>query len=157
MGKRNKRRWLRNMWPRFIFNRRTLVAVKEPSFFSDHSPVIVWLNIERNICNKNVAHANDTLKRLPRQFCWENDSTQKFKDALRSSSTQILIREFLNGNESTTNVNTSLEKVEHILISTAKRCLKIKSVKRHKRVQSSSNKKWFDKECVLNAWIKEIG
>ena len=62
-------------------------------------------------------------------------------------STQILIRELLNGNELTTNVNTSLEKVEHILIATAKRCLKIKPVKRHKRVQSSSNKKWFDTEC----------
>ena len=53
----------------------------------------------------------------------------------------------LNENESTTNVNTSLEKVEHILITTAKRRLKIKSVKRHKSLQSSSNKKWFDKEC----------
>ena len=84
-------------------------VVKEPSFFSDHSPVITWLNIETN---KNVAPTNDTLKRLPRQFCWENDSAQKFKDVLRSSSTQILIREFLNENEPTTNVNTSLEKVE---------------------------------------------
>ena len=65
-------------------------------------------------------------------FCWESDSIQQFKDALRSWSTQILIREFLNGNEPTTNVNTSLEKVEHILIATAKRCLKIESVKRHK-------------------------
>ena len=88
-----------------------------------------------------------TLKRLPRQFCWENDSSQKLKDALRSSSTQILIWEFLNEDEPTTNVNTSLKKVEHILGTTAKRCLKIKSVKRHKRVQSSSNKKWFDEEC----------
>ena len=44
-------------------------------------------------------------------FCWESDSIQQFKDALRSWSTQILIREFLNGNEPTTNVNTSLEKV----------------------------------------------
>ena len=99
------------------------------------------------MCNKTVAPANDTLKRLPRQFCWENDSTQKFKDVLRSSSTQILIREFLNENEPTTNVDISLEKVEHILIATAKSWLKIRSVKRHKRVQSSSNKKWFDKEC----------
>ena len=58
---------------------------------------------------------------------------------------RALIQEFLNENEPITNVNTSLEKVEHILIATAKRCLK--SVKTHTRVQSSSNKKWFDKEC----------
>ena len=73
-----------------IFPTVARFVVKEPSFFSDHSPVITWLNIETN---KNVAPTNDTLKRLPRQFCWENDSTQKFKDVLRSSSTQILIRE----------------------------------------------------------------
>ena len=136
-----KRRWLRNMWPRFTLSVAHFV-VKEPSFFSDHSPVITWLNVETNICNKSIAHANDTLKRLPRQFCWENDSTQKFKDTLRSSSTQLLIQEFLNENAPITN-----EKVEHTLIATAKRCFKIKSVKRHKRVESSSKKKWFDKEC----------
>ena len=130
---------------KIYFHPSHILQLKTPSFFSDHSPVITWLNVETNICNKSVAHANDTLKRLPIQFCWENDSTQKFKDALRSSST--LIQEFLNENEPITNVNTSLEKVEHILIATSKRCLKIKSVKRHKRVQSSSNKKWFDKEC----------
>ena len=122
-----------------LFSSVAHFVVKEPSFFSDHSPVITWLNVETNICNKSVAHANDTLKRLPIQFCWENDSTQKFKDALRSSST--LIQEFLNENEPITNVNTSLEKVEHILIATAKCCFKIKSVKKHKRVQSSSSKK----------------
>ena len=96
--------------------------VKEPSFFSDHSPVITWLNIETN---KKVALTNDTLKRLPRQFRWENDSSQKFKDVLRSSSTQILIREFLNENEPTMNVNNSFEKVEHIVIASAKCCLRI--------------------------------
>ena len=103
-----------------LFSSVAHFVVKVPSFFSDHSPVITWLNVDTNIRNKNVAHANDTVKRLPRQFCWENDSTQKFKDALRSSSTQLLIREFLN-DEPITNVNTSLEKVEHILIATATR------------------------------------
>ena len=47
-----------------------------------------------------------TLKRFSRQFCWENDSAQKFKDVLRSSSTQILFLEFLNENKPTTKVNT---------------------------------------------------
>ena len=61
---------------------------------------------------------------------------------VRSSSTQLLIQEFLNENAPITN-----EKVEHTLNATAKRCFKIKSVKRHKRVESSSKKKWFDKEC----------
>ena len=52
-----------------LFSSVAHFAVKEPSFFSDHSPVITWLNVETNICNKSVAHANGSLKRLPRQFC----------------------------------------------------------------------------------------
>ena len=110
---------------------------------------MTWLNINANISNRDAIPANDTLTSLPKQFCWEHDSTQKFKEALRSPSTQTLIREFLNDNESIANVNISLQKVENIFIATAKRCLKIKTIKKHKRAQLSSNKKWFDKECRL--------
>ena len=39
----------------------------------------------------------------------------------------------------------NLDAVENILLSTAKRCLKIKTAKK-RRSKISSNKKWFDKE-----------
>ena len=47
------------------------------------------------------------------------------------------------------NAEKSLEKVESILITTAKCCLKIKTVKTRRSIKLSSNKKWFDKECRL--------
>ena len=47
------------------------------------------------------------------------------------------------------NTELSLEKVENILITTAKCCLKITAGKTRKRIKSLSNKKWFDKECRL--------
>lgn len=47
------------------------------------------------------------------------------------------------------NAEKSLEKVESILITTAKCCLKIKTGKTRRRIKLSSNKKWFDKECRL--------
>ena len=47
------------------------------------------------------------------------------------------------------NTELSLEKVENILITTAKCCLKIRAGKTRKRIKSLSNKKWFDKECRL--------
>ena len=40
----------------------------------------------------------------------------------------------------------NLDAVENILVSTAKRCLKIKTAKKG-RCKISSKKKWFDKEC----------
>ena len=82
---------------------------------------------------------------------WESDSTSKFKAALQSPNLQMLIQEYLSDINSAKNVNTSAEQVENILITTAKRCLKIRKTRRHKRTYSRSNlkKKWFDKECRL--------
>ena len=111
-----------------IFRHVANFIVKEPSCLSEHSPIVTWLNIKTDISNRDALPANDTLTSLPKQFCWEYDSTQKFKDALLSPSTQMLIREFLN-DESSANVNISLKKVENISIATAKRCLKIKTIK----------------------------
>ena len=75
-NKRTKCCWLRNMYSRFIFKCR------EPSCLSDHSPVVNWLNINTNICNPDALSESDALIRLPKQFFWENDSTQKFIDTL---------------------------------------------------------------------------
>ena len=58
-----------------------------------------------------------------------------------------MLHDFLIDNRPDGNVNTSLDAVENILITTAKRCLKIRVGK--KRHIESSNKKWFDKECRL--------
>ena len=95
-----------------LFQHVANFIVKEPSCLSDHSPIVTWLNINTNISNRDAIPANDTLTSLPKQFCWEHDSTQKVKEALRSPSTQTLIREFLNDNESIANVNISLQKVD---------------------------------------------
>ena len=73
----------------------------------------------------------------------------KFKDALRSPRIQTLIRDYIAGDTFNENTELSLEKVENILITTAKCCLKITAGKTRKRIKSLSNKKWFDKECRL--------
>ena len=80
---------------------------------------------------------------------WESDSKPKFKAALQSPNLQMKIQEYLSDINSANNVNTSTEQVENILITTAKRCLKIRTTRRHKRTYSRSNKKWFDRECRL--------
>ena len=43
----------------------------------------------------------------------------------------------------TENVNVSLDDAVNILTATSKICLKIKT----KRIRTTSNKKWFDREC----------
>ena len=60
---------------------------------------------------------------------------------------QMLTRDYDEDVISNEDVNTSLGKVENMLISATKRCLKIRIRKNRKKLKPLSNKKWFDKEC----------
>ena len=107
------------------------------------------LNINKKTSYNPTTLEGDTSTRLPKQFLWENDSAQKLKDALRSPCIQTLIRDYIAGDTFIENTELSFEKVENILITTAKYCLKIRAGKTCKRIKSLSNKKCFDKECRL--------
>ena len=100
-------------------------VVKDPLHLSDHSPITTWLNINKKTsCNHTILEG-DTLTRLPNQFLWENDSAQKFKYALRSLRIKTLIRDYITDDNFSENTELSFEKVENILITTAKCCLKM--------------------------------
>ena len=131
-----------------LFRYITNFIVREPSSLSDHSPITTWLNINTVSDQMTTPNINDTLIRLPKQFIWESDSSQKFRATLQSRDIQRMIHDFLLDSTPLGNINTCLDAVETILITTAKRCLKIKTIKkRHNKI--SSSKKWFDKECRL--------
>ena len=124
-----------------LFSHFKSFVFKMPTYLSDHSPLVTWLSIGTEICNQDALPKNATLTRLPKQFLWESNLSPKFKEVLQSSSMQILIQDYLDGIKSAQNVNTSVEQVENILIAAAKRCLKIRTMRRHKRTYSSPNKK----------------
>ena len=86
------------------------------------------MNINTSISELNSSHENNPLSRPPMQFLWENDSATKFKDILRSPDLEMLIRDFSEDDIPYGDVNTSLAKVENMLISAAKRCLKIRII-----------------------------
>ena len=66
-------------------------VVKQPSYLSDHSAVVAWLNLSTNLPTSETQTLNSTnrLLRLPRQFCWDNDSYLKFRNTLRTEPIQI--------------------------------------------------------------------
>ena len=136
------------MWPGSFITSCKFCSQRSTAFV-DHSAITTWLNINKKTSYNHTILEGDTLTRLPKQFLWENDSAQKFKDALRSPRIQTLIRDYIAGDTFNENTELSLEKVENILITTAKCCLKITAGKTRKRIKSLSNKKWFDKECRL--------
>lgn len=124
-------------------------TVEKPSSYSDHSPVITWIN--NNTINQNpVAPViNNILLHLPKQFIWENDCAQKFRSTWQTEHVQRMINEFLDDTVPSENVITSLDAMENIFTTTAKLCLKIKTAKKGDITKYLSTKKWFDKECHL--------
>ena len=116
-----------------LFRHITNFIVREPSSLSDHSPITTWLNSD----HMTTPNINDTLIRLPKQFIWESDSSQKLRATLQSRDIQRMIHDFLLDSTPLGNINTCLDAVENLLITTAKRCLKIKTIKkRHNKISS---------------------
>ena len=83
--------------------------VNQPSPLSDHSSIITWLNINTNNSTIELL-VNNSLTRLRKQFAWQNDSTQKFKDCSRSPVPQTLVQEYINDGTQIHDVNAFLEK-----------------------------------------------
>ena len=116
-------------------------VVKLPSYLSDHSAIVAWLNLSTNLPTSKTQTLNSTsrLLRLPRQFCWENDSYLKFRNTLRTEPIQILIREYLDRNSE--DVNVSLDDAVNIFTATSKNCPKIKIKRSRKRIKKTTDKK----------------
>ena len=104
-------------------------VVKQPSYLSDHSAIVAWLNLSTNLPTSETQTLNSTsrLLRLPRQFCWEN--------TLRTEPIQVLIREYLDRNSE--DVNVSSDDAVNIFTATSKNCLKIKIKRSRKRIKKN--------------------
>ena len=89
-------------------------VVKDPLHLSDHSAITACLNINKKTSYNHTILEGDTLTRLPKQFLWENDTAQKFKDALRSPRIQTLVHDYIAGDTFNENTELSHEKVENI-------------------------------------------
>ena len=95
--------------------------------------------------------SNDTLLHLPKQFIWENESPQKFRASLRTDHIQRMIKKFPDDTVPSENVTTSLDAVATIMLTTTKRCLKIKTTTKGRRNKISFNEKWFHNEMSQEA------
>jgi len=62
----------------FMVNQE-LVLLTIQYVISNHSPIMPWLNITTVNNHLATENANNTLIHLPKQFIWENDSSQNLK------------------------------------------------------------------------------
>ena len=90
-----------------LFSNVSNFVVSQPCSISDHSSIITSININTTIGEPESSIENNPLSRLHMQFLWENDSASKFKDVLRSPDLQMLIRDYLDDDNSFLDVNTA--------------------------------------------------
>ena len=62
-----------------LFSHILNFIVKEPTYLSDHSPLVTWLCTDTDIRNQDPSPESDTLTRLPKQFMWESELYTKIQ------------------------------------------------------------------------------
>ena len=135
-----------------IFQSINYFVVKPPTYLSDHSQIITWIDIDTNLTeNENYTSDSETipLHNLPLQFEWSENSKNHFRQTLKSPEIQRKLDQFLKRNfdNEKKGVDESVHEFQNILMDTAKKSLKIKKKKTRRKIDNVMNKKWFDKEC----------
>ena len=117
-----------------LFHSIANFIVKEPSSLSYHSTIMTWLINNINTVNNHLAteNTNDTLIRLPKQFIWGNYSSQiKLITGLQTRDLQCrkMVLDIRVDSRPDKHINSSLDAVERIFFTTAKHCLKLRTLK----------------------------
>ena len=125
--------------------------VNQPSFLSDHSSICTWMNTSLIVSDpENRDFQHSTLQALPPRFVWSTTSCELHKIALSSPEVKSHLEYFMKNNYACDheNVSTATQELQAILLKAANMSLKLKRIK-NKRVKiRTSNKKWFDFECM---------
>ena len=135
-----------------LFQKVEHFIVKPPTYLSDHSQIITWIDIKKYIAEPNVEPCNIQMTKLPKQFIWDKQSKNNFRQTLKTPEIQQKINNFINSDftNDTHGINDCVSQFQNILLETSKKSLKIKKIKNQRRkINNVAQKKWFDKECRI--------
>ncbi len=125
--------------------------MKSPTYLTDHSQILTWVNIQKNLpeSETNPSKPEQTpLHKRPLQFEWSENSKNNFRQTLKSPEIQRKLDDFLQSTFSNEEkgVNDCVTEFQNILNDAAKKSLKIRKKKTRRKINNVINKKWFDKE-----------
>ena len=83
------------------------LVVKSPSYLSDHSQVITWVNLHKTTNSHNIIPPQPSLTKLPLKYIWTDDSSETFRKALKSDELQRQLNTFLDNNFSSDKESTN--------------------------------------------------
>jgi hypothetical protein len=62
-----------------IFQNAKYFVVKPPTYLSDHSQIIAWIDVQKTIKIDKTNHPQPPLHKLPLQFEWSQNSNTNFR------------------------------------------------------------------------------
>ena len=132
-----------------LFQKTNYFIVKPPTYLSDHSQIVTWIDIDQIADKPDTSSCNIELTKLPNQFTWDDYSKKKFRQTLKSTEIQKKIDEFVNLDftNDQNGVNECVQKFQNILLETSRKSLKIKKNRHRQKITNNAQKKWFDKDC----------
>ena len=71
-----------------LFDKTEYFIVNPPTYLSDHSQTITWIDIGQTNDKINFDPCDIQLKKLPNQFKWDNGSKNIFRKTLKSPQIQ---------------------------------------------------------------------
>jgi ABC-type ATPase with predicted acetyltransferase domain len=106
-------------------------VVKSPNYLSDHSQVIIWINLYKNTNTDNITTSQPPISKLPLQYIWNNESSRNFKKAPKSEELQEKLSTFLDKDFSSDreSINKCVNEFQSIIDLASKKSLKIKKMK----------------------------
>jgi hypothetical protein len=110
-------------------------VVKPPTYLSDHSQIITWLDINKSLPENETNPPKPEqipLLRLPLQFDWSENSKTNFRQTLKSTEIQKKFDNFIQTTftNDEKGVNDCATEFQNILTDAAKKSLKIKNKKK---------------------------
>jgi hypothetical protein len=109
--------------------------VKPPTYLSDHSQIITWIDIKKYIDEPSVEPCNIQMTKLPKQFIWDKQSKNNFRQTLKSPEIRQKRSNFINSyfNNDTHGISDCVSQFQNIVLETSKKSLKIKKIKNQRR------------------------
>ena len=122
--------------------------VKQPTIFSGHSQITCWFRISQTVLSPVNSKPQIKTHNLPKQFIWEQNSNEKFLNAilLDEFQSRLLLFEKSNFIPDSNGIDIATSRFSSILNDISLRSLRLSCS--NKTPTKRSSKKWFDKECA---------
>ena len=99
--------------------------VKQPTYLSDHSQLIAWIDIYQPTLNTSNVGEQTPLHKLPLKFEWSNNATDIFRQKLKSTEIQEKLNNFTQSTFSNDQdgINECMMQFQDIFIDASKKSL----------------------------------